>query len=40
MPSRTDGEPRRYGLGTLLLVIAVATAVFAALGVLAAHIGH
>jgi Na+/pantothenate symporter len=33
-------EPRRYGLGWVLVTIALATAVFAALGVLAAHLGH
>jgi hypothetical protein len=33
-------EPRRYGLGWILATIAVATGVFAALGVLAAHLGH
>jgi hypothetical protein len=37
VPSR---EPRRYGLGWILLTVAVSTAVFAALGVLIAHIGH
>jgi hypothetical protein len=37
---RGDGEPRRYGFGAVLVVIAVSTAVFAVLGVLVAHIGH
>ena len=31
-------EPRRYGLLTILLVIAVSTGIFAALGVLVAHL--
>jgi hypothetical protein len=35
-----EWEPRRYGFGTLLLVIALSAAVFAVLGVLVAHIGH
>jgi hypothetical protein len=33
-------EPKRYGLGTLLLVVALSTAVFAILGVLVAHLVH
>jgi hypothetical protein len=33
-------EPRRYGLGWILLIVAVSTGVFAALGVLVAHLGH
>ena len=31
---------RRYGLGWILLTIALATGAFAALGVLAAHLSH
>jgi hypothetical protein len=33
-------EPRRFGLGWILLTVAVSTGIFAALGVLVAHIGH
>jgi hypothetical protein len=35
-----EREPRRYGFGAVLLVMALSAAVFAALGVLVAHIGH
>jgi len=31
---------KRYGLGAILLTIALSTGVFAALGVLAAHVFH
>ncbi|HEX3824335.1 MAG TPA: hypothetical protein VHV79_07715 [Mycobacteriales bacterium] len=40
MVARDRSEPRRYGLGSILLTIAVVTAVGAMLGVLVAHIGH
>jgi hypothetical protein len=33
-------ERRRYGLGWIMLTVAVSTAVFAALGVLVAHFAH
>lgn len=33
-------EPRRFGLGALLVVVALCTAVFAILGILVAHFVH
>jgi H+/gluconate symporter-like permease len=38
--ARERSEPRRYGLGSILLTIAIVTALGAMLGVIVAHIGH
>jgi hypothetical protein len=37
---RVAGEPKRFGLGALLLVVAISTGLFAILGILVAHLVH
>lgn len=37
---RVTEDAKRYGLGALLLVVALSTAIFAILGMLVAHFVH